>query len=303
LSAFAVVNTQCVFLWDDNGKVVFEPTSEKWREGLKFLRRLCAENLLSPLSFTQNLQSLKQMVNDPNNVCGGFVALGIGLVAQQNDAAVIARYDGVAPVSGPDGFRGSVYSEAPPLASGVITTASQHPEVVFRLFDYMIGYEGSTWSRYGVKGVNWDDPAPDLLSKFGEPATMEIIKDAWQAPQNSHWQNYNPFINDIHNDGAGSRNPNEHEKKNAVLALDYLETEFKQSIPALIYDLADMEKVNEITVALNDYVKQTIAKFSTGELNPESDADWEKYLKEYESIGLSEFMEIAQRTYDRMSNE
>lgn len=300
LGSFVVNNTQFHRVTVENGKLGFAPTTNEWREGLKYINELTSEGLLSTLTFTQDLNSLKQIVNDENDICGGYSALGIALVAQANNPDVLARYVGIDPLEGPNGVRNSVLLVPTPGAGAVITSAAEHPEALFRLFDLMIGYEASTISRYGIKGVNWDDPDEGMLSRYGEPATMKPLENIWMTTQNTHWMNYCPFINDIHNDGSAKLRDDDPEVINAEVAKRYLQYEPKDTVPILIYDVDEVEEVNELMTNIDDYVLQTIAKFAVGELDPFNDADWERYIKEYEVLGLDRFLEISQATYDRM---
>lgn len=300
LSSFVVNNPQNVRLVENGGKIEFVPVSNEWREAMKYLNRLCSEGLLSPLSFTQNLQNLKQIVNDPNDICGGFISLGVNLVAQGNDPEILSRYQAIGPVAGPDGTKYSTISIPTPMANGVITSTCQYPAVVFRLFDLMLSLEGSTFSRFGVKGEHWSDPEPGQLSKFDTPATINLIKNIWSTPQTAHWMNMNPYVNDVHADGEGKVSDDDYETINAKACKEYAPYEPTNTVPILIYNMDQVEEANEVKNNIEEYMKESIAKFSVGELDPNSDADWEKYLKEYEVMGLPRFLELSQEAYDSM---
>ena len=53
------------------------------------------------------------------------------------------------------------------------------------------------------------------------------------------------------------------------------------------------------SAAWESYIGQARDLFCTGELNPNSDADWNTYLKTLEENGESKLLEIVQEVYDR----
>jgi len=285
---------------DDKGNLSYAPVTDQWREGLKFINRLTSEGLLDSLTFIQSQQELKQIANDENDICGGFVSLGLNHIVSDNDIA--ARYVDVLPVEGPDGLRLAV--DNPPLAdgAGVITSECKYPELVFRLFDLMLSEEGSRVARYGEEGVDWTYPDEGELDRFGNPATLKVLIDNWGKPQNKIWWGLNPYINDIYNDGAvGSTFPLS-EQKNGIASARYMDYISGNTVGLIIYPLDSVDRVNELTISLKDYVIQSIAQFAVGVKDPNSDADWEKYLKEFEAIGLDEFIDLSQDAFDSMND-
>ncbi|MBR6321883.1 MAG: hypothetical protein IKR59_03345, partial [Lachnospiraceae bacterium] len=105
-----------------------------------------------------------------------------------------------------------------------------------------------------------------------------------------------------YNDGAvGSSFPLS-EQKNGIASERYMDYLPENTVGMLIYSLDDVDRVNELTVALNDYVKQSVAQFAVGVKDPNSDQDWEAYLREFEVIGLDEFLELSQAVYDNMTD-
>lgn len=289
--------------YSEGGKLVYAPATDGWREGLKYLNRLTSEGLLDSLSFTQDDTQLKQIVNDPNNILGGFTGLGIGMAAQPNDKDVMARYIGIAPLKGPAGVQLAMTNAAAPMANGFITTSCENPDVVFRLFDFMLSEEASTIARYGEKGVNWDAPEAGKLSNYGTPATLKLVKDIWNTFQNTHWTNYNPFVNDIHNDGAawnGDVLNAQYINAQTALKMQPYEPDPASMVAPLIYLVEDVADARELQTIIDGYIIQALAMFATGQMDPNSDADWNQYLSELENQGLAKYVEMSQAAYDNM---
>ena len=60
-----------------------------------------------------------------------------------------------------------------------------------------------------------------------------------------------------------------------------------------------MEFYNSHKTVFADYIKEALAKFATGVWDPNNDADWNTYLSELESMGLSEYLATAQEGYTK----
>jgi len=59
------------------------------------------------------------------------------------------------------------------------------------------------------------------------------------------------------------------------------------------------DKVTDYTLlkaGLDNYVKESVARFSTGDLNV--DKDWDSYLKKLDELGLQKYLAICQEGYD-----
>lgn len=300
LGSFMSVNTANTWLLDDNGTVTFGAISDGFREGVKFLHKLGAEGLISPLTFTQDVTGFKQIATDPNDVLGMFGSLGLGIVVAGSGTE--DRWTWGLPVEGPDGTCKSVFSPPLPSAGGIITSVCEKPEAMFVLMDWLLSEEGTVISRYGLENEHWKEPEEGFLNPYGEQATLVIMENIWAIPQNVGWQGNLPAINDRHNNGMGY-DPVQYDKEvTSQAAKAYLEYEPDDLVPISIYTLEESEIVNEIKINLGDFVKEAIAKFTIGEWDPNDDAAWEKYVKEIESIGLSDFLKCSQAAYDRANS-
>ncbi|MCL2056946.1 MAG: extracellular solute-binding protein, partial [Oscillospiraceae bacterium] len=182
INAFIYNATNNSRLLLENGAVSFAPIRDEWREALVYMRELYDEGLYSPLSFTQDNQQLNQMANDRRDILGAFVSPGITYTVLQNSPELMERYVGIGPVAGPKGVRLSTVFTRIPRPHGVITSASKHPEEVFKLFDLMLSEEASLMGRYGEHGVDWDFADEGDISIYGTPATIQIINQLWNTP-------------------------------------------------------------------------------------------------------------------------
>ena len=194
INAFIYNDTNNSRLLLENGVIGFAPIRDEFREALKYIRGLYDEGLYSPLSFTQDNQQMNQIANDRRDILGAFVSPGITLTVYQNSPEIMERYEGIGPLAGPNGVKLSTVFTSFPRPFGVITSACQYQDEVFKLFDLMLSEEACLMGRYGEKGVNWDFADEGEVSIYGTPATINIKEQIWNTTQNKHLSQIVPYV-------------------------------------------------------------------------------------------------------------
>lgn len=301
MNAFVYNDPKNARLFVEGGVVRFAPETDEWREGLAYLRTLYVEELLSPLSFSQSDQSMIQMANDPRDILGGFTVSGITYTVNQSSPEVLRRYDSVAPLQGPGGAQFATVSFPLPKPNGVITSACEHPEEVFKLFDLMLSEEGSL-SKYGTQGVDWDYAEEGDVSIYGTPATIRLYHQIWKTVQNKNLMSIEPYVRRPQHNGGVTWDGNEADGEyiNAQAVLKYVPYEPDELLGALIFEQDEMAEMNRIKTDLEVHVKAGFADFITGRRDIADDAEWALYLNEFDAAGLERFLAAAQRAFDRL---
>ena len=67
----------------------------------------------------------------------------------------------------------------------------------------------------------------------------------------------------------------------------------------LVFTQEELDQVSEIEATIRTYVDESLTRFILGDMDVE--ADWDAYLNELETIGLSMYLEVAQTAYDRLN--
>lgn len=284
----------------ENGSIGFAPVEDEWRDALKYMRGLYDEGLISPLSFTQDDQQLRQMANDTRNILGAFPSPGITMTIMQNEPDILQRYIGIGPLKGPDGVQYASVSIPLPKPNGVITSACKHPEEVFRLFDLMLSEQASLRGRYGVQGEDWDFAQKGDRSIFGTPATIRIINQIWNTPQNKHLMQIVPYASRPNYSGGVTWNGDaaDGEYKNAQTVLLYRDYEPKEMVGELIFTPEEEAEIKEIRAEIDAHVRKTTIEYICGTKDIHSDEEWQQTKHEFEQKGLPVFIKAAQRAYD-----
>lgn len=279
-----------------NGKLFFAFLTDQWREGLRYLSQLCKNELFSPVSFTMDTNQLKAILANEENKVGSFSWTSTSILP-----ATSKRRSEFVPIvlKGKDGNTTTWYERTMPIPRYFITKKCEHPEVAFRIADYMCSEEMTIWSRWGEKGVDWVVPQEGTKSMYeflGYKATIEPILQ-WGTVQNAHWYNMAPSFR-TYEVAAGmmSTDASQQAKADAIKILhQYIPEEI---IGQIVFTKDELEEFTEIMFTVNNFVDEKIAQVVTGRENV--DEGWNAYIAELKNMNVDRALEIAQQAFDRM---
>lgn len=290
-------NVQGMYL-DDDGKVVFPAVTDEWKEGLKYLNKLCEEGLLDSLLFSQPKQELQKIGNNPGteilgSSAGGTVSEFMSLTDSEN----WRHFTTVPPLEGPDGFRQSFYVPDVGKAGASITSSCEDPIAVARALDLFYTKEGTTWNRLGVHGEDYIDAEEGDLNFIGEQAEFIRVTNsaevgnhawsqlgAWGIPDDFDlWFKAEPTIElTLYNESAEKYAPYGTPDENIILPVAMTEEQSRRIV--------------DIEVPMDQYIDQATAEFIMG--TRDIDADWDAYVAAVEKFGLAEYIEVYQEAID-----
>ena len=299
------------FLVSTDGELSVSYTTDGWKEGVKYITKMVQEGLLDPVSFTQDNNTFKQMLNTAGDqIVGCWSYLSPSFIS--NDHPSKNEWVLLDPLVGPDGYCSTAYAPDLPANKAYITADCEHPEVAFRLLDLMCSDEMTLMNRWGVEGVNYvfvkdiDDAVLKEYPKYagnafdqtfaGHPALFVELKVIWNQPQNTHWANSGPCFRTAEVAGgyyAASINPevNDANKQMGEHIANYEAAKPAEPISKVTYADPDVQAESDLIAGeLKTYVFEKLASWATGKGDVE--AEWDAYLAELEAIGLSRFLEI-----------
>lgn len=288
------------YLVVNDGKLSVSYNQEAYREGLRYMKKLVEEELLSPLSLTQDLASEKALLAQTPTVVGSFIQAGPSDIPA--DDIRRTQYAGVGPLTGADGNAYGTYVPSVANIAMMVTKDCKNPEAAFKLGDLMCSEEFSIHTRWGEKGVDWLVPEAGDVGLYDELGYPVMLKEVlpWGKMQGQHWAQTGPYIRQyaIAAGVVWGGNPLDTAPVIAKAQLLYTDHHPEEVVSKLIYTPEESEQVSEIMATLISYVHESRAAFITGGMD--LDSQWDAYLKELETIGLSKFVEVAQAAYDRM---
>ncbi|WP_148928772.1 extracellular solute-binding protein [Paenibacillus methanolicus] len=291
LTPFGITDLRANHMMIQDGKTVYYPTAEAYKESLKWARKLYEEGLIDQESFTQDNTMLTAKRQNPD------VPL-IGFTYQWTPDAVFGKwsdqYETIAPIAGPDGKR---YQEGDPSGLSfrrnqlLITSSSKYPEVAARWADQFYTNEASIQNFWGAIGTSIEKGGDGTYSLMKAPEGTSA--DAW------YWDNsfrdFGPkyvspdFEKNIKLDpttGDGLK-----------LQLDELGKEHvTEPFPSVMYTAEEYQELPTLTTDIDGYIASTRAEWIT---KGGIDENWDAYVKKLEEMGLAKLIKIYEDAYER----
>ncbi|GHT99556.1 sugar ABC transporter substrate-binding protein [Spirochaetia bacterium] len=310
------------FIYDDgqnrlfvkDGKVTAAFAQPEFQEGLRYLRQLYADGLIYRDSFVQNRTTRNQLNSAKYESIVGAMGnphQGIGN-RETNEPVRWIDYEPIPPLKGPKGVQTTRYDpydrfhvEQP---AAFIPYTSKNPALITRWLDWFMTDEGTQMLFYGPKDIAWTDADPGSTGPNGSPAKIKMIRmqpgDPWYG--NVTWGQAFPEFSDSKNRNL-VQNPADMLEPLGTGLERFLETKSTENylpyvpalenlLPPLFYGDGASE-VATLTVNINTYVEESIAKFVVGDLNV--DRDWNTFQSNLKNLGLDRYLQIIQTTYDK----
>jgi len=308
------------FIYDDgdnrlfleNGKVTAAFTRQEFKDGLRYIRSLYRDGLLSKDSFTAS-RAVRAQLNSSSyeSVIGAIPNMHNGNLGTRETGLPVRwiDYESIAPLQGPNGYRVARYDpyEAYSLG-GLIPATCKNPALIVRWLDWFMSEEGTVMLMYGDKGVGWTDPDPGATGADSSPAK---IKPILILPGNPEYGNvtwgprfpcYRSF--EIRNsvqtaddmfapDGTGRDRYGDVNVRQ--MYLPYAQ-KTENIIPPLYFSPEDSMDIAGLRTNINIYVDESIAKFTVGDMDIER--DWDTFQNNLKNLGLDRYLNIVQAAYD-----
>lgn len=298
MSSFIYADAEDYYMYPENGKIHFACTDERWKEGLKYLKKLCSDKLLSPASFTTTPGQFNSIINKKEVIAGSFVSMGPNFTDENKKRSL--DYKVVAPLIGPEGEQNPICWATKPRNRFFITKNCKYPEAAFRLGDIMCDEKVAIMNRWGVEGSDWERASENdigVASEEGYPALI-VPKLSWGVRQNSHWHGNGPGYRD-YDIGLGvaitESNPMDYEIARSSLVYKNLMP--KEYIVKLVYNIDEYDEVAKISGEIMSYVNNSTVEFITGA--KDIDANWDKFVSDLNSLGAERLKDIMQAAYNR----
>lgn len=292
---FGVVDDETHVMIQD-GKVIFTPVQEGFRDALEYFHMLYAEGLLDPESFTQNDSQFFSKARSAEGI-GASYAFSYFDMNENNPE--YCDYHIIAPLKGEDGnalVNLAVYIAGVAQNRFSITADCENPEVAIRWIDHWLDNgENALTVRFGYEGDSWewlDDDHNQFTERAETPngdkvnqayvsqytpytqAVMWELEDLWRKKKNSapYFIERAEFANGVYRDVAVT-----------------------EMWPILSFDEATNDLFTTINTDLKSHVENTMATFI---INGFDDAQWDAFVKKCEDLRYPELVEIYQQRYD-----
>ena len=302
---FLYFNDRKHFSIDAEGQLYAPFTTDEYREALKYVNKLIDEGLMLDSVFNTKMNEM-QMITTPASgtpvvgIFAGHLTLHVSI-----DNPLLYQYEPL-PLWG-----NAVYNDNTNSRGNHITADCANPDAAFNLMMTMWSAEGSKRVRYGEYGVNWTDPDEGAVSDLGIPATIKILRDPLVEQNTCLWSGASCTLT-VYSEGEAAQlttELNEWGKKKSEMhaesrrLFDEAAAKYnppaEQICPTLVYTEDEKEETESIRTACADYYQKSRTDFCVGKLDPNSESDWETYLKTLDDLGLESWLELAQIAFER----
>ena len=274
----------------ENGKPYFVPTSEKYKEAVKWAHYLYENGALDPERFTQDNSMASAKVQADG---GSKVGIHFQWSGDAETGGNAAQFKVCQAVQGPDGQR---YVESDPtyLNYGrnelIITKTCTNPGLLLKWADYFYTDLASLQTYYGSIGDgkiadNGDGTYEVLIPEDG----TSLDASCWTFSFRDHGPKYmseafeeNIILPADQGDGAKLID-NEVDINNA-----------HDTFPVCSYTDEQIEKLDLLGTDIYNYVSTTYASWV---VNGGIDEEWDAYIAQLEAMGLAEIIEIQETAY------
>ena len=274
-----------------------------YREGLKFLNKLYEEGLIYKDSVSGiELEEYPTMTLVENT---DAISLGVGLnggppgdAGNEEAGSPTTNYVTIPPLTGPEGYSSAAFY--PPFVWSVkfITKDCANPEVAFKWLDLLASEEVSLWQIFGIEGKDWERAKPGDVGLDGQPGVIRNLLppdgENGGIEMGYFWPKkiFNGWV-------ADPNRPNWIEYRLAQETMkNYEGKQPKEILPVLVVDQTDAIEYDELQGTINAYVTESVLAFVRGDMN--IDNDWDTYIQKLKTKGLDRYLEITQKTFDRM---
>lgn len=311
LNAFLEANPDVNYLYIDEGEVKAAYTEPAFKEGLEYLYDLCSAGLLSPLSFTQDGTQLKAIINADESIVGVVCAGSTSNWTDYQTNPRFAEFSLLEPLTGPQGVQMTPAKAPAVVPKFFVTSYAADPAFLFTIGEATYDLDLRAHARFGLEDVNWSRD-PEVLSQYlgafeslGIKPRLAVTNDIWGKAQNAHWGGeYLPFLmtqNFVMEEAAFQKRTPENETvptfntRHYELYPKYAPTD---RIGQLLFTAEETEQLAQYQTLINDYVKENMTAFITGNL---PFTQWDSFLSELERMGLADYLALQQAAYDRQN--
>ena len=295
----------------NNGKITPVYNTDEYKQGLQYLNSLYSNGLMLPQTFSQNDQSLRQLLNSSTPIVGSFTTHAPYLYCNDN---VYPNYVAVPPLVGPNGVHYACEYYNTQTDGSTITNKCKDPEAAFKLLDFLYSDEASMRKSCGPMGTAWKyNTDKTLKNAYGNVPTWVTLTKT--VKPNSQWalvgNGYQPlnrsgiYVMDMSPEAIAERKSNpafldpyvQIEKAAIESYNNYFPPDNIRLPQAIVFTEDEASNLSDEELGVTNYVNEMQVKFVTGTSNFTS--DWQTYLSNLQKLGLSDVVNTYQTAYNR----
>ena len=305
VNMFLYFNDRKNFAIDEDGQVYAPFITDEYREALKFVNKLISEGLMLDSVFNTKMSEMPMITTPASGTAlVGCFSGHLTIHADYNNP-IMQQYKSL-PL-----WSCAVFNDHNCKVNNFITADCANPDKAFEVMMTIWSEEGSRRVRYGEYGVNWTDADEGATSDLGLPADFKLLMDPLVQQNTCLWSGASctlcvwaelesaQLVTELSPGEAVKQQMHAESYANFKAAADKYNPKAELICPTLVLTEEEKEDTQAQRTACSDYYKKSRTDFSTGDLDPNSDSDWKKYVDTLWDLGLQDWLDVAQVAYDR----
>ena len=289
------------FYYVEDGKAVYIPATEGFKEFMKLMRDWYAEGLIYPDFISLKMADWRaKMANGEGFLSSGWI--GSGLVNIYNTGkGVDPNFEFVAvPTATLKKGEEARYCTGTPIVNAaagnakVITTTCKNVEAAARYLDYCFSPEGIELLNYGIEGVSYNmvDGIPtytDIILKNPQGLAVNEAK----APYMDNFAGGTGVLTYHNTKGQYYGTPGAEDAMSIFASKGTIDFTISQ----LSYTEDETTEMSTYTSEIDKYMKSCRTGFILGTMD--IDTQWDEYINKLNSLGLDKVLAVKQAAADR----
>jgi len=280
---------------EETDEFEFSPASEGYKEMMTYFNGLIEKGLLDKESLTQDDdQAIQKLVNGESFVIGTNSQTVVDYRVDMNETLGEGNF-GIKKITVPGGPAGQLMGGSK-LENGVMISAKAkddpHFEEMLQFIDWLwYSDEGQEFTKWGVEGITYTKDADGTRILTDDINYVGMNPDGTQALNADFGFSGGVFayggttelLHSMFSDEEKEFQEAMHSTKELVLP-----------DPPIKYDELELERSNLLSTPLKDFVETATYQFILGERDIN---DWDSYVSELESQGMSDYVDLANEVY------
>ncbi|RHP30284.1 extracellular solute-binding protein [Lachnotalea sp. AF33-28] len=276
-----------------DGKVVYGPTTEEFREAMKWFNKLATEGLLDPdvLSMDRDVY----MQHHVNNMTSGFVD-GYGAFQEVEQQAENIEYVPVGYMANAAGkimeYNSTAKRIAQPYGWAITKAGEEKIDEICKLFDYSYSEEGQILMSWGIEGDTFE------VVDGKKVYTDKIMKDPEYVPGTAVAKYVKPDfgLTDVQTNFALI------DERGQTTFSMWANTDPSNAMEPFLWTSADEnDTISQIKTDLVTGADEYREKFMTGAADPADDAVWAEFQKTLTALRVDEICSVYDAAYQRFA--
>lgn len=282
--------TQMGYYLNEDGKLEYGPSTQKWKQFLEMMRSWYAEDLIDKDIATLDATTKQSKIVSGKNGAflgsGGDMGTYIPLIEKIDPKAEFVGVQYPVLNKGETPEFGICDLKYTGLMSSAITADCKNPELAAKFLDYFYTDEGRLFANFGIEGVTYN-------MVDGYPKLTDMVIDSGNI-QNE--------ISKYANSEFSVVDPRYYEQRmiypeqNEAIKL-WAETNAEaHKLPLILPTAEEANDISKYTTEIEDYVNEMYIKFMIG---TESLDKYDEYLAQLDKLGLQKVLKIYNTALER----